>query len=217
MTKRQRSSSNASEATTIIIETPEPLSHAGSITKSYGEGSILICIGERVCLAASQYALVLIPWFRDFFSREQRSITYYLPDEGTSAHGIFFSILHHETQDLPNMIFMTQLVDLATVCYKYDVAHIVVPHVKDKRWIEHLWEENKACGKDWITWMQILTGLYNRFDGTEQDERKSTILDVMAANIREIEGQWSFEWNGYRRYITEIDFSRSKIVNLSGE
>jgi hypothetical protein len=212
MVKRQRSDSSLSEASTTILETPEPSSTVHRITRIPDDRSILIHIGKRASYRVSKDVLTEVRWFREFFSRNPDSSTYYLPDDGFLTINILLLILHHRLQLLPKFLLLSQLIDLATVCDRYEVTEIVVPHVETRKWVEHAWKDNISHGKEWVAWIKILRGFYPM---EEQCDKLSTVLDVMAANISMVKEHWVFEWDDYKRNVTDIDCSTRAIMDLS--
>jgi hypothetical protein len=212
MAKRQRSCSSASEGSTVILDIPEPSSAIEKITESPDDRSILFQVGEGARYRVSKDVLTEVRCFRELFSREQESSTYHLPDDDPFAIRILFLILHQRLQRLPPCLLLSQLVDLATVCVRYDVAETVVPHVENQRWIENIWEARKLCGEDWVAWVGVLRGFYPM---EEKCDKLHTVLDVMAANTRADGECCIFEWNGYKYNVTDIDYSTRTIIDLS--
>jgi hypothetical protein len=212
MTKRQRSCSSTSEGSTIILDISESLLAVEKITESPDDHSILIQVGKRARYRVSKCVLTEVRSFRELVSRERESSTYHLPDDDPFAIRTLFLIIHQRLQRLPPCLLLSQLVDLATVCDRYDVAETVVPHVESRRWVENIWEANKICGKDWVAWFKVLRGFYL----VEKNcDKLSTVLDVMAANTRAVDNCWIFEWNGYKCNVTDIDYSTRPIMDLS--
>jgi hypothetical protein len=210
--KRQRRDSSPAEARTFIVETPEPFSTIEKITNSPDNHSILIHVRKEACYRVSKHVLNEVPWFRNFFSEQQESSTYHLPNADPTATRILFLILHQQPQRLPALLFLPQLVDLALICDKYHVAEIVLPHVEIQKWVEHLWTDSTPREEDWVAWIKILRRFYPM---EEQCDRLSTVLDVMAANISKVEKHWIFQWSSYTCKVTDIDDSDLFIVDLS--
>jgi hypothetical protein len=212
MLKRQRTYSSTSEGSTVILDISEPLSAVEKITEGPDDCSILIEVGRRNRYRVSKYVLTEVRCFREFFSREPELSPYHLPNENPFAIKILFLILHQRLQNLPQCLLLSQLVDLATLCDRYDVAETVVPHVETRKWVERIWEAEKVRGKDWVAWLKVLRGFYIM---EEKCEKLSTVLDVMAANTRAVKKRWVFEWNSYKCDVTDIECSTSTIMDLS--
>jgi hypothetical protein len=211
MGKRRKTRSSTSEATTIILEPPEP-SSIERITKCPDACSVLFRVGGKACYRVAKPVLSEVSWFKDFFSQEQEQSTYYLPDDEPFSLRILFLILHHRPQLLPVTLLASELVDLASVCDRYSVSDIVLPHVEAQKWIENLWEDGKPCGEDWIVWNRILRGFYHI---EERCKKLVIVLDVMAANMRTDGQEWIFELDSGHRYVGERDYAARVSKGLS--
>ncbi|KAI1569431.1 hypothetical protein PtrEW4_005897, partial [Pyrenophora tritici-repentis] len=203
MSKRRKTRRSTSEATTVILEPGESLPPE-TITKGPNDCSILIQVAGNVCYRVSRHVLGEVSWFKTLFAQEQDRPIYYLPDDEPGTIRILFMILHHRPHLLPISLLVSNLVHLVVVCDKYDVTDIVVPHVEARRWIEGLWEDNKPIGRDWIEWIRILQGFYSI---EQRCQKLSTILDVVAANMHEIDEGWIFEWDGRKCSVENISYS----------
>jgi hypothetical protein len=212
MNKRRRmsESTNASISTTstVIDETP----HSEQITNSPDHHCIVICVGETHRYRVSKYVLTEVTWFKNFFSKAPESSTYYLPYDNPHAIRILFLICHNRSCLLPVRLELAELVELVTICRKYDVAHQVLPHVDSRRWIEDLWGDKESRQQDWSKWSQIIGELYPVGAPCQQ---LSTIVDVVAANMRMKEGRWFFEWSNVKHYTPGIDCSQSSPIDLT--
>jgi hypothetical protein len=155
------------------------------------------------CFLVSKFVLAEVPWFNNFFSKQQELSTYYLPDNNSpSTLHTLFLILHHRMHCLPVFLYMHELVQLAAVCQEFNVSHIVMPHVVAREWVDHHWEDKKPSGMDWVAWVKILRGLYS----TEEHCPKLVIvLDVIAANMYYEGGRWIFKSDKISHHVADID------------
>lgn len=213
MNERQRSLRSASsEAPSIVLSLPELTPTPERITNGSQDCSVDIKVGDADYYRVSTHVLEEVPWFRKFLSRNWKQTRYHLPEDHPLAVRIVFLILHHQPSRIPVSMLSSDLFHLATLCDKYDITDIVVPHVENHRWIENLWDHGKPCGRDWQSWVWILGGLYH----TEERCRKlSTVLDVIAANIRVEDDEWIFEWNDKVCHVSEIEHPQQTIKDIN--
>jgi hypothetical protein len=211
MTKRRKTRSNTSEATTIDPPSPHLRFTNDKITNGSEDQSIRILVGKKACFRVSKHVLREIPWFSTFFSGQSEKPTYSLADDEPFALRILFVILHHKPCRLPILVTVSELVHIATACDKYGVSDVVLPHIGTQKWFDNLWEDNKPCGREWVTWVKILRVFYRVED---RCQKLSTIFDVIAANMRMEEKKWIFQWDDKHQYVSEIDCHESTLGSL---
>jgi hypothetical protein len=180
--KRQRIASESEAAT------PDKLIATERITNNLDANAptIQLFVGEDDCFEVSKYALMEVPYFRALLSGNWKPGPNRLLGDDPFAVRILLRVLHHTPSQLPRSISTMQLFNLATLCDKYQVTDLVVPHVESRNWIPPLWENDRPRGK-LEKWVWILKVFYKT---PEQSPRLGFVLNMVAANMYKGNNMW---------------------------
>jgi hypothetical protein len=174
------------------------------ISSTDDEHDIDVRIEGGLYVRVSRGALTQVPYFEKYFSKKWEHADYNLLEDDTQAICVLLAIIHHKPSKLPVSMSTNQLFDLATVCDKYDVTDIALPHVVLHGWIDALWEEKlKPCDGKWEPWLWILS-VFSK-PRTDLVLRRERVLDVLAANMTQQEGRWVFGKDSTFCYVSDIE------------
>jgi len=115
---------------------------------------------------------------------------------------IVLNVLHHKLSRLPPTLTAPQLFELATLCEKYDLAQLLVPHVETRSWIDQLWRADGPVHSDWWMWVWIFEAFYG---GEHACPRLTRTLDVIAGNTIRVDGEWVFQSSDKECVVSAIE------------
>lgn len=163
-------------------------------TNPIDETAVDLNIGNS-SVKVSKGIMRYIPYFNRLFSKEWETQEYSLSEDDPFALKILLAIVHFKGRFLPSSISLTQLYGLALVCDKYDTKDLILHYAESLGWISALWKDGKPRPergtRSWASWLWICHVF--KTNKKKDSERYERVLDVLAANMGELDKVWYVE------------------------